>query len=157
MKKIDWWLLITMIVIAEAAGLIGSYLAGNMGVTYMGLVKPPLAPPGLVFGIVWPILYLLMGIASYLIIESDASSKKIDTAMTLYWMQLFVNILWPFVFSRLELYWVAVIVLVILVILVGLTIVSFYGINKTAAYLLLPYLLWLFFATYLNVGFALLN
>jgi len=156
MKKIDWIQLLTIILISELVGVLGSLLSGNPGVIYTSFVKPPLSPPGWLFGIIWPVLYLLMSIAAYIIYQTPQTLERKE-ATTIYWIQLFVNFLWPIVFFRFEWYWIAVGIIILLDILVLITTLRFYKINKAAGYLMIPYLLWILFATYLNIGIAVLN
>lgn len=156
MKKIDWIQLLTIILISELVGVLGSLLSGNQGVIYTSFVKPPLSPPGWLFGVIWPVLYLLMSIAAYIIYQTPQTLERKE-ATTFYWIQLFVNFLWPIVFFRFEWYWIAVGVIILLDILVSITTLRFYKINKAAGYLMITYLLWILFATYLNIGIAVLN
>ena len=155
MSKIHWPALLVAIAIPEAVGALAGVLSGSGGELYTNLNQPPLSPPGWLFPVMWAILYALMGIASYLIWRSDDPGRK--QALTLYVIQLAVNFIWPIIFFRWQLYWVAVVVILLLVVLVIATMRSFYAIDKRAAYLLIPYLLWLLFATYLNIGVAILN
>ena len=156
MKKIDWIQLLTIILISELVGVLDSLLSGNQGVIYTSFVKPPLSPPGWLFGVIWPVLYLLMSIAAYIIYQIPQTLERKE-ATTFYWIQLFVNFLWPIVFFRFEWYWIAVGVIILLDILVSITTLRFYKINKAAGYLMITYLLWILFATYLNIGIAVLN
>lgn len=155
-KKIMWLQLIIIIIVTELVGVLGNILSGNAGGVYASFEKPPLSPPGWLFAIIWPILYLLMAVAAYIIYEAPPSPDG-ERATNLYWLQLFVNFLWPIVFFRFGWYWVAVAIILLLDILVIMTMKYFYDINKTAAYLLIPYLVWILFATYLNIGVAALN
>lgn len=155
-KKIQWFQLITIVLITELIGMLSGFFSGNIGEVYPALVKPPLAPPGWIFGIIWPILYLLMGIAAYIIYQSPQTPNS-QSAISLYWVQLIVNFFWPIVFFRFERYWLAVAVILLLDILVLITTVKFYRIDKRAGYLMIPYLLWILFATYLNIAIAVLN
>lgn len=156
MKKINWFKLVVIVLITELIGLIGGLFSGIRLQTYTSLIKPPLSPPGWLFGLIWSVLYLLMGIAAYIIYQMPQTpeSKK---ATTLYWVQLFVNFLWPIAFFRFQQYWISVIVIILLDILVLIAIIKFYKIEKTAGYLMIPYLLWILFATYLNIGISVLN
>ncbi len=156
MKKIDWYLLLKIILVTELIGILSGLFAGNTGHFYASFIKPPLSPPGWLFGVVWPVLYLLMGIAAYLIYQVPLSQER-RQAITLYWVQMFVNFLWPIAFFRFERYGLSVAVILILVVLVAMTTLRFWKLNKTAGYLMLPYLFWLLFATYLNIGVAVLN
>jgi len=156
MKKINWFQLLTMILITELVGVIGSLLSGNTGEIYTSFIKPPLSPPGWLFGVIWPVLYLLMSIAAYIIYQTPQTLER-KKATTFYWIQLLVNFLWPIVFFRFEWYWIAVVIIILLDIWVSITTVWFYKINKAAGYLMIPYLIWILFATYLNIGIAVLN
>ena len=156
-KKLNWVSFLTIAVLTQLAGVLGSLLSGNLGQTYGTYIKPPLSPPGWLFGIVWPVLYLLMSIAFYIVSQQEPKTKFHKTASVLYWTQLFVNFLWPIVFFRLKWYWVSVGIIVLLDILVLLTLLWFYKIKKPAGHFMLSYLLWILFATYLNTGIALLN
>lgn len=116
--------------------------------------KPVLYPSGNVFFVVWPILYVLMGVAFYFVWKSDGD--KTDACIS-YFLQLFFNFVWPILFFRLGLYLVALVWLVMLWLLIVDTILSFYKINKKASYLMLPYLAWTSFAVYLNFMIYVLN
>lgn len=139
----------------ELIGYLSSFLSGSIPEKYLQLKKPPLAPPGELFGIVWPILYALMGFAAALIyIQKRDASKK---ALNWYFIQLFLNFLWSIVFFGLQLRWIAFILLMILDCLVIYMMKRFYPLNKLSFVLLFPYLFWILFATYLNLGLAILN
>lgn len=155
--KIKWKTLILCILVPLAVGAIAAYISKDSIAIFEDLVKPPLSPPGYIFPIVWTILYVLMGIASYIVLTSTAPQVEINKAMTLYSLQLFFNFFWTFLFFNLQLYTLSFLWLLILWVLILLTILSFSRISKTAAYLLIPYLLWVSFAGYLNLGIALLN
>lgn len=148
--------LIICLAIPLAVGGASALLSGGMS-DFDQLRQPPLSPPGWLFPIVWTILYLAMGYASYRVLESDVPQQKKQNALTLYGIQLFFNFLWPLVFFRLELYLTAFLILVVLWLLILLTIRSFSRIDDTASDLLLPYLLWVTFAGYLNLGVFILN
>ena len=154
--KIDWKKLLICLAIPLAVGGLGALLGGGMD-SYQTLNQPPLSPPGWIFPIVWTVLYLLMGWASYRVLVSDAPREERKKALTFYGIQLFLNFLWPVVFFGLGWYWAAFIVLLALWILIYLTMHLFGLIDDTAENLLIPYLLWVTFAGYLNLGVALLN
>lgn len=154
MKKINWKTLIISILIPLALGaLIG--LITNSVVDYNSFTKPFFAPPSWVFPTVWTLLYILMGISSYLIIEDNSYDKSI--AMILYVIQLIVNLLWSIIFFVFDWKLFAFIWIILLIILVSLMIKSFSKVNKKAALLQLPYLIWLIFAAVLNLSIVLLN
>lgn len=118
------------------------------------LQKPTFAPPGFLFPVVWTILNVLMGIASYLVLTSG---KPTGNALIVYGIQLVFNFFWSILFFNLGLCMFAFLWLVLLWLLILLTTVLFYQILKPAGYLMIPYLLWVTFAGYLNLGICLLN
>ena len=154
--KIDWKKLIICLVIPLAVGGLSALISGGMG-EYLQLNRPPLSPPGWVFPIVWTILYLLMGYASFLVLTSGSDQQDVRRALYLYGAQLALNFLWSIVFFGLGWRLVAFFVLIALWILIFLTFQAFSKINEQAGDLLLPYLLWVTFAAYLNFGTYLLN
>lgn len=119
--------------------------------------KPSLSPPDWLFPIVWTILYTLMGIASYLVLTGEGSREEKAGAISVYLYQLLVNFLWSTWFFNFRWYLFAFFWLVLLWILILITLIRFYRISKPAGYLMIPYLLWVTFAGYLNLGIALLN
>ena len=151
------WSLIKCIAIPLFVGGLSAFLSGS-GMEAFGLLKkPPFSPPGFIFPLVWTILYILMGIASWLIWTSGAEKQDIYYALMVYGRQLFVNFFWPVFFFKLEWYLFAFVWLLLLWALILANILVFYRINKTAAYLLIPYLVWVTFAGYLNLGIWYLN
>lgn len=140
-----------------AAGAIGSLATiPNIPSWYAALVKPALNPPNWVFGPVWSVLYLLMGIALALIIlQAGKRSKK--KAYFWFGLQLALNALWSLVFFGLHSPLLGVVVIIALIVSIIVTIRKFRNINKYSAWLLVPYLAWVCFATYLTIGIALLN
>ena len=146
---------LSIIIPLALGGIVGFLISGSMD--YDTLNQPPLSPPSILFPIVWTILYVLMGVSSYLILTSDASVEEISDAIRLYAYQLLVNFLWPTFFFNFQWYFFALIWLILLWILVFLMIRKFATINKWAAYLNIPYLIWLTFAGYLNAGIWWLN
>lgn len=149
MKKNNIKKLIVNIAIPLLLGILISLITKNSMKQFDLLNKPNFAPPRYLFPIVWTILYILMGISSYLITNKD--SKQV------YYFSLFFNILWTIIFFCLKLRLIAFLWLIILIILVIRTIILYYKENKIASYLQVPYLLWLFFAGYLNLSIYLLN
>ena len=141
------------LVVGGAAGL----LTMNSMEAFEALNQPPLSPPGWLFPVVWTVLYVLMGIASYLVSVSDAPHEEKARALWTYGIQLAFNFLWPIAFFNLKWYLFAFLWLVILWILILITALRFGRIRKPAGYLLVPYLLWVAFAGYLNLGIYLLN
>lgn len=135
--------IVQILIALLVGGLAGLLTRGSMDV-YEQVIKPPLAPPPILFPIVWGILYTLMGISAALVHETSGKIPFI------YWLQLFVNFLWPIIFFNMEAFLFAFIWIVLLLILIVLMILEFYRINKTAALLQIPYLIWTLFATYLT-------
>jgi len=134
-------------------GLVISLLIKN-NIDYQTLKQPPLAPPSILFPIVWTILYILMGVSYYLYKKNTYADK---TETIIYYLQLFINALWSIIFFILKLRFFSIIWIMILVILVYTLITLFLQKYKPSAYLLIPYLIWCVFATYLNIGIFLLN
>ena len=118
------------------------------------LKQPPLSPPSILFPIMWTILYLLIGISYYLYKKNTYTEK---TEIIIYYVQLLVNALWTIIFFTLKLRFFAIIWILILVILIYTLITLYLPKYKPSAYLLIPYLIWCIFATYLTVGIYLLN
>jgi tryptophan-rich sensory protein len=140
------------VVLGFIAGLTSGAING-----YDAYVRPALTPPPAVFGVVWPLLYALMG-ASLFVIITQAKDEKLKRAFyVLYGVQLALNITWPFVFFSLDLLVTAALICILLDgATLALIIVAFKQ-NKLAGGLLVPYMAWLLFATYLNVAIAILN
>lgn len=162
--KINLKMAAVFIALPLLAGLFSGFLSKGGMEQFQRMNKPPLSPPGILFPLVWTILYVLMGIASYLIFESgnrekssDENSQNVKDALTVYGVQLAVNFFWSIFFFRFQWYFFSFFWLVLLWVLIYYTFRLFYLISKTAAYLLLPYLAWVTFAGYLNLGVALLN
>lgn len=153
-KKIDWKALLFFLVFTlGVGGGIGALLGGDLSLD--GLKQPPLTPPAWLFPVAWSILYVTMAIAAYLVYMSGDIDRQ--PALRLYLVQVVVNALWPLFFFRLEWRMFAFFWLLLLLALVVLTAVRFRPISKPAFWLLVPYLLWLLFAAYLNFGFYVLN
>ena len=147
--------LILNILLSVGVGLLSSFLTGNFSALYQDVNRPTLAPPAWLFPVVWSVLYVLMGVSAYIIGESNSDIKS--SALTVYYLQLAVNFLWSPLFFVFKLYWFSFFWLILLWILVLVMIIRFFKINKTAAYLQIPYLIWLTFAAYLNFSVAVLN
>lgn len=149
--------LLLCIAIPVLTGSLSGFLTRGSMQVFRQLNKPPLSPPGAVFPIVWTILYILMGIASYLVFSSGAGQGDIRNALSVYGLQLAVNFFWSLFFFNLGWYFFSFVWLVLLWLLILFTIRLFYPISRPAAYLLVPYLLWVTFAGYLNLSIAILN
>lgn len=150
-------LLIICIAIPLLVGLLSALLTRESMATFSTLNKPPLSPPGILFPIVWTILYALMGIGSYLVLTSEASEEKVRDALTVYGIQLAVNFLWSTFFFNFGWYLFSFLWLVFLWVLILIMLRRFYEVSKVAAYINIPYLLWVTFAGYLNLGIYFLN
>ncbi len=155
--KLNKRLLFVCIAIPLIVGGGAALLTQNSMEIFSTVVKPPLAPPGWLFPIAWTILYVLMGISSYLVLTSDVENDEKIKAMQIYGYQLVVNFLWPTFFFNFGWYFFSFLWLMLLWILVFFMIRNFYEISKPAAYLNIPYILWLTFAAYLNLGIWWLN
>ncbi|HEX3037613.1 MAG TPA: TspO/MBR family protein [Oscillospiraceae bacterium] len=155
MHKIKWKSLIISLILSFGIGALSGFLTSGSMEVYKKLKQPPLSPPAAVFPFVWTVLFLLMGISAYLIYNENAYDS--GKALLLYGVQLLVNFLWPIFFFNMHLYLFSFIWILFLWVLIILMIRQFYKINKTAAYLQIPYLLWVTFAAYLNLAVALLN
>lgn len=154
--KLDLKKLVINLAIPLAVGGLSALISGGMA-DYKMLNQPPLSPPGWVFPVVWTILYLLMGYAVYRVQTSGGEETAIRSAMTAYYVQLALNFLWPILFFLLDAYLLAFVVLLALWVMVCVTMWKFYKLDETAGDLLIPYLLWITFAGYLNLGVYLLN
>lgn len=143
-------------VIPLAVGGLATLLSGGTDL-YRSINQPPLSPPGWVFPLVWSALYIAMGEASYRVLTSGADKNQIKKALIAYGVQLFLNFLWPLFFFGGQMYLTAFIILILLWVAIFITTRRFSRIDENAGDLLLPYLLWVTFAGYLNLGVFLLN
>ncbi|MBR3816077.1 MAG: tryptophan-rich sensory protein [Clostridia bacterium] len=157
MKKHNLLSLLFYVVSAEAIGGLSALLTGNFSDFFDKYLEPPLLPPKWLFPVVWVILYALMGLSAYLISMSDVETDKKKCALTVYWTQLAFNFVWSIAFFRLEWLWGGVVIIVSLLALIAIMTVLFSKIDKKAALMNIPYLLWVAFATYLNVATAIIN
>lgn len=149
--------LILCIAVPLLVGFLASRLSGNQQQFYSQLVRPVLSPPGWVFGVVWPVLYILMGISAYLVRFSGADCALVRRSMCVYYLQLGVNALWSVVFFRFQLFGAAFYVLLILLALIVITSVFSYDVSPVASWLYIPYVMWVSFAGYLNYMVWILN
>lgn len=155
MKKISWKVYLLWILVCEAVGALSGFLSREgMRLYEQMAVKPALSPPGWVFPIVWGLLFALMGIGAARISSSDDGRNR---ALNLFIAQLVVNFFWPLLFFNAMAFGFAFIWLILLWILVLLMILSYWRIDQLAAWLQVPYLLWLTFAGYLNYMVVMLN
>ena len=149
--------LLISVAVPMALGYMVSLATSNAQAYYSALELPNFAPASSVFSIVWPILYFLMGLAFYKIWITPAPSELRYRAKALYFIQLAVNLLYPIVFFKLGMNKLGLLLTVILVVLNLALIPTYYKINKTAAVLMLPYLLWIIFAMFLMISIVRLN
>lgn len=158
-QKIKIIRVIIPIVICLFAGFIGSFFTTTAIPTwYASINKPSFNPPNWLFGPVWTFLYILMGISLYIIWDKDVKNKKIkNNALMIFGIQLFLNVLWSVIFFGLKSPFYAFIEIMFLWVTILFTIISFYKISKTASFLLIPYILWVSFASLLNFYVWVLN
>ena len=155
-KKIKPYVISVLIALA-VGGLSALVTRGSMDI-YSQIVRPKLAPPGIVFPIVWTVLYTLMGISSALVYVKAKESPTIQkTGLGVYALQLAVNFFWSILFFNFQAFLVSFLWLILLWILIVIMILRFYKISPLAAYLQIPYLLWVTFALYLNWMIYMLN
>jgi len=155
--KKRWKLYLGSIAIPLAVGGLAALLTRNGMEQFEMIEKPPLTPPGWVFPVAWTILYILMGIAAAQVRESDAAPAEKRCALTFYGAQLAANFLWSIIFFGFRAYIVAFVWLIVLWGLIFVTWRKFRNIRPSAGWLLVPYLAWVTFAGYLNLGVAWLN
>lgn len=154
--KKDFIKLITVLAATFAAAFIGSFFTTNQISTwYVNLERTIITPPNWVFGPAWTLLYILMAVAAFLVWR--LSTKDSKTAIRFYWIQLALNALWSILFFTFHLLLAAYAELLVLLVVIIWTTVLFYKVNKSAAYLMIPYILWVTFASFLNLFTYLVN
>ncbi|MDR3547776.1 MAG: tryptophan-rich sensory protein [Candidatus Pacebacteria bacterium] len=150
--------LVVAVILCEGAGVIGSFFTiPSIPTWYAGLVRPALAPPNWLFAPVWTTLFALMGIAAFLVWRRGLGQRTVRAALILFIVQFVLNVLWSFIFFGLRSPGGALIEIVVLWFAILATIVAFYRVSKSAAYLLIPYILWVSFAAYLTFAIWALN
>lgn len=155
-KKINWWKLIVSVVVCQLAGGIGSlFTAPNITGWYGTLQKPSFNPPNWIFGPVWTTLFVLMGISLYLIWNSKSPKKNI--AITVFGVQLGLNVLWSVLFFGMQNPFLAFCEIILLWVAILASMILFWPIAKKTTWLLLPYILWVSFASILNFTLWQLN
>jgi tryptophan-rich sensory protein len=181
MKKSDWWKLVVSLAIPLLAGWIGSLVTmPAIGSWYVTLVKPALNPPSWIFGPVWTLLYILMGVSLFIvwkngwIVQNQLLSSRNKgwnpwtrrfwsgdwqkgNIITIFRIQLVLNVVWPVIFFGWHQPGLAFFEIIALWFSILYTIVNFYRVSKTAAWLLLPYIFWVTFAGYLNLAIWMVN
>lgn len=165
--KFLWFILVLMknlpklfisVIGCELTGILGTpFTASAIPTWYAGLNKPFFAPPNWLFGPAWTTLYFLMGVAFYLVWKQGWSKKRTREARSLFLVQLALNFLWSPVFFGLRSPFLGFVVIILLWVMILMTMRKFYSISRTAFFLLVPYLLWVSFATLLNAGILVLN
>ena len=155
--KIDYRALAVALSVPLIVGAVSGLISRGGMAIFAEVAKPPLSPPGWLFPVVWTLLYILMGIASYLVYVSGEDALEKKSALGVYAVQLAFNFLWSIWFFNLRLYAFSFVWLLALLALIAATAVRFYRIAHVAGYLLIPYILWVCFAGYLNFGIAVLN
>ena len=157
MKKTDWTVYALWIILAEAVGALSGWLSRTGTEIFSEIVQqPPFSPPAWLFPVVWTILYALMGVSAARIWLSEPSQER-SRGLNLFVAQLIVNFFWSLIFFNLQAYGFALLWLILLWILVAWMILSFRKTDRLAAWLQVPYLIWLTFAAYLNAGVWVLN
>lgn len=150
--------LIAAVLICELAGLIGSaFTYPSISDWYTKLNKPSFSPPNWLFAPVWVMLYLFMGVSAYLVWEKGMKKKEVRDALSIFVVQLLLNTLWSLLFFGLRCPLCGLLGIAVLWVAILLTIIKFRRISKTAALLLLPYILWVSFAVLLNFYVWMLN
>ncbi len=146
------------ILICEAAGILGAFFTMSQIETwYVTLQMPALSPPNYVFGPVWTTLYALMGVALFLVWREGINTRQVKKALTVFAVQLVLNSLWSIVFFGLHNPLGALVVIVALWLSIVWSMVEFYKVSHAATWLLVPYLAWVSFASYLNAAIWFLN
>ena len=156
MKKLRLTDLLLFVIGTELVGVLSAILSGgSFGEYYDSLAKPPFYPSGAVFPVVWAVLYALMGVSAYLIYADCGEGK--NKALGSYAFQLLANFLWSPVFFGLKQTEAAAVILLILIVLTVIMLIRFARIRRIAAFLNIPYLLWLIYAAYLNIGILIVS
>ena len=155
MNKISRAILI--IAIPPVVGALSGFLIRNNVFIYEVLQKPPFALPGNLFSVVWGILYLTIGIGLYLFTTANIPVNEKSYGLTVFAIQLLLNFFWSIIFFNFRMFLLAFIELVVLFVFVAITVAKFYDAKKSAGIILLPYLLFLVYAGYLNFGVWFLN
>lgn len=150
--------LIISVLICEAVGLLATpFTISAIDNWYKYLIKPSFSPPDWIFGPVWTILYLMMGVSFYLIWVKGKTYKKMYYSVNIFAFQLFLNFLWSVLFFGLRAPLLGFIDIIFLLTVILFNIFIFYRTSKPAAYLLIPYFLWVLFATFLNFAIVIFN
>ncbi|MBN2250633.1 MAG: tryptophan-rich sensory protein [Candidatus Altiarchaeota archaeon] len=155
---VDYPKLSIAILACLAAGFIGSiFTAEAIPTWYASINKPELSPPNWVFAPVWSTLYVLMGVSAYLVWKKGLGSRGVKTALLAFVIQLALNAAWSFIFFGMRNPFLAFVEIIALWVSIAATILLFYRISRPASYLLVPYIVWVSFAAYLNYAIWQLN
>jgi benzodiazapine receptor len=150
--------LICSMAVCILIGFLGSFATrGSVTTWYADLSRPSFTPPDWTFGVVWPILYVMMGISAFLIWNMGFDKTEVKVALSIFGLQLILNGLWTPIFFGLHLIGLALVEIIMMWAAILLTIISFWKVSKPAAFLLLPYILWVSFAIVLNASLYILN
>lgn len=155
MKRNNWWVYGGLILLVEAVGALSAWLSGGMDL-YDTLVLPPLSPPGVVFPIVWTVLFALLGIGTARVYLAPPSPLR-EKALWVFAIQLLCNFLWSIFFFRFQVFGFALLWLALLWVLILWMTVLYLRVQRWAGLIQIPYLLWVTFAGYLNFGVWRLN
>ncbi|SFR56293.1 TspO/MBR family protein [Anaeromicropila populeti] len=145
------------LVLPTVVGVIAGKIVGANGFMNTYENQPLIMPPAFIFPIVWSILYALMGLAFFMVLNSEEDCQNIKIASFVFLLQLALNFIWPIIFFKLQLCGVAFLTIALLWMLIFINVLIFSRINKCAGILLIPYLLWVAFALYLNLSICILN
>ena len=157
-RRLNTWKLIISVAACEISGIVSSMLSGAViNPWFDNLRKPAWNPPSYLFGPVWAILYLVMGISIWLIWKSNKRMHEKEIAITFFVIQLFLNFWWSMLFFKFHSPPLALVDIILLLTVMILTAFKFFPISKTAAYLFIPYICWVAFATVLNYSIWVLN
>ena len=155
--KRDLTMLAIFVLVCEGVGVLSSFFTMSADIQYKSLILPPFAPPAWVYAPVWTILYFLMGVAAYRVWLYGIFKVNVREALAYFTIQLALNFLWSVLFFGLQYRGLAFVEILLLLILILITAYKFYKIDRTAGYLLVPYILWVSFAAVLNYSIWVLN
>lgn len=158
MRLPSWLTLLFFIVLCNGVGIVGSFaVMGEVGTWYATLLKPSFSPPNWVFAPVWTVLYTLMGVATWLMLQAKAEKHAQRNALLVFFLQLFLNGIWSPIFFGAHAVGPALLVIYAILFSIVVTMFLFHSIRPLAAYLLFPYLFWVAFASTLNSAIWFLN
>ena len=152
-----WIYLLKTVALPLLVGLLCGLIIRKDTELYDVLIRPPFALPGNLFSVVWTVLFLLMGVALYLFRKQTQNTSSGTEGTLLFFIQLFLNFLWPIVFFKFRMFFVAFLLLILLFVFIVLTISAFYRQNRVSGILLLPYAIYVAYAGYLNLAIWILN